>query len=364
MLKRLEIAGKLLLAVLAAGLLWRPGRKERARARLRAPKRLLLVRTDNRVGEALLTTPVIRAARALPSRPVVDVLVHPKVARVLRGHPDVDKVHTFDPAERKWGPFSRTVRALRGAGYDVVVNCANWQAPSVGPAIVSRLVGAHAAVIGPDLAPVRLLADVRVPALTNTRAEAVQRTHLLSPLGPVDALGARLSFRPVEEDEVVRRARDAVGPSSFAVVNPGGRLDVRRVPPEVFAAASGELLLRGIVPLVTWGPGEERLAEQVVASAPGAVQAPPTTIDQLAALMSRAVCVVCNNTGPMHLSVAVGAPTLAFFYRMELARWGHPYPPHRMLDLTSVEDPAGAARSAIDEHLRTLGVLTPGRTSP
>ncbi|MFP2930231.1 glycosyltransferase family 9 protein, partial [Pyxidicoccus sp. 3LG] len=89
---------------------------------------------------------------------------------------------------------------------------------------------------------------------------------------------------------------------------------------------------------VTWGPGEEELARSVVEAAPGARMAPATNLDELAALMRAAGFTVCNNTGPMHLSVAVGAPTLAFFLRMDMERWGHAYAPHRMVDLTSLVD--------------------------
>ena len=68
------------------------------------------------------------------------------------------------------------------------------------------------------------------------------------------------------------------------------------------------------------------------------VRAPATSLDQLAALMRGAQLTVCNNTGPMHLAVAVGCPTLALFLHMEVERWGHPYAPHHMLDLTGVAD--------------------------
>ena len=43
---------------------------------------------------------------------------------------------------------------------------------------------------------------------------------------------------------------------------------------------------------------------------------------------------ICNNTGPMHLSVALRVPTIGLFLEMPIERWGHPQPPHRMIDLT------------------------------
>ncbi len=124
------------------------------------------------------------------------------------------------------------------------------------------------------------------------------------------------------------------------MVNPGGRLGYRRVPAAVFSAAARALLDAGVVPLITWGPGEETLAAETLRGAAGAAIAPATNLDQLAALMSGACLTVCNNTGPMHLSVAVGTPTLGLFLHMEMARWGHHDPPHRMVDLTGVEDRA------------------------
>jgi len=352
-LKRLEIIGKRLLAIVVALLLWRPGRKARARARLTGMRRVLLVRIDERVGEALLTTPLFRALKSLPKPPIVEVLVHPRVARVLEGHPEIDVLRTFHPRERLWGPLSKSIRALRRERFDVVVNCASWADPSVGPAIVSRLIGAHGVVVGPAVKPVGALSDVAVEPRTDTRHEARQRLHLLSPLGVTDE-SVPLSFRPLPADPVVQAVRADVGGRPYAVVNPGGRLGVRRVPPEVFRAAARLLVEHGVVPLVTWGPGEEALARETAQDLPGARIAPPTTIDQLAALMSAAALTVCNNTGPMHLSVAVGTPTLAFFLNMEMGRWGHPDAPHRMVDLTPCVDRAAAAEAAVRAQLADL----------
>ncbi|MFY0575310.1 glycosyltransferase family 9 protein [Cystobacter fuscus] len=125
-------------------------------------------------------------------------------------------------------------------------------------------------------------------------------------------------------------------------------------PSRAFAAGARALLASGRTPIVTWGPGEEELARSVVAAAPGALLAPPTNIDELAALMRDAGLTLCNNTGPMHLSVAVGAPTLGLFLHMDMARWGHPYPPHRMVDLTPVVDSGGELEARVFAEVRSF----------
>jgi ADP-heptose:LPS heptosyltransferase len=352
--KRLELWAKLALALVASALLWRPGRKRPHAAPLPHPRKVLLVRPDNRVGEALLTTPLLRTLKArLQPAPVVHVLVHAKVARALDGHPDADAVIPFDRRRLWLGPLAPGIRALRREGYDVVVDCANWDAPSVTSALVSRLVGPRALVIGPRVWPVQYLDSVSVPALPGTRREVVQRAHLLSPLtgGPVlDTM----SFREPRISAEFRAYLEKGAGTPRAVLNPGGRLGWRRIPPEAFAAAARALLAMGRVPIIAWGPGEEELARTVVAGAPGAQVAPPTNLDELAALMRSAGLTVSNNTGPMHLSVAMGVPTLGLFFRIDMERWGHPNAPHRMVDLTPVVEAGTGLEERVFEEVRSF----------
>jgi ADP-heptose:LPS heptosyltransferase len=336
--KRLEWFAKILFAVVMAALCWRPGRRAGAGARLQGPKkRVLLVRVDNRVGEALLTTPLVDLLAQAGHE--VHVLTHPKVRRVLEGHPHVTKLWDYRPRRE-------VLAALRAERFDVVINCGNWDLESVTSAVVARLAGGPSVVLGPANFPSGWLMDVPVSPLPGTRSEAAQRRHLASPL--IDSTApVRMSFRPTAAFEVVA--------APYAVVNPGGRLGYRRVVPERFAEAAAALLAAGVTPVVTWGPGEEALVDAVCAACPGAVRAPATSLDQLAALMRGAKVTVCNNTGPMHLAVAVGCPTLALFLHMEVERWGHPYAPHQMLDLTGVADPTAAVRHAISLSLRERG---------
>jgi ADP-heptose:LPS heptosyltransferase len=360
--KRLELWAKLALALVASALLWRPGRRRKAGAPLPSPRRILLVRIDNRVGEALLTTPLLSTLKATRPPPEVHVLVHSKVARVLAGHPEADRIIPFDRRRLWLGALAPGIRALRRERYDIVVDCANWSAPSVTSALISRLVGPRALVIGPRTWPIRYLHSLSVPARPDTTHEALQRVHLLSPLVE-GSLRETLSFRTPVVSEKFRAWLEAGAGSPRAVVNPGGRLGWRRIPPEAFAAAARALSASGRTPIVTWGPGEEELARTVVAAAPGAQLAPPTNIDELAALMRAAGLTVCNNTGPMHLSVSVGAPTLGLFLRMDMARWGHAYPPHRMVDLTPVVDAGGDLEARVFEEVRAFADSLPARVS-
>jgi len=110
----------------------------------------------------------------------------------------------------------------------------------------------------------------------------------------------------------------------FAALNPGARKEDHRWPPARFAALARGLPLRSVV---FWGPGEEPLARAVVEASAGAAElAPATDLQELAAAFRAAALVVTNDTGPMHLAVACGAPVLALFVDREGLRFAHPGP--------------------------------------
>lgn len=338
MLHRVEVLLRHVVGWLLALAWWRPWRVGRRRL-LGAARRVLLVRIDNRVGEALLTTPLVQA---LAKTHEVHLVVHPKCARVLEGLPGLTGLHVF---ERTWlWRGSKELASLQELARDaVVVNAASWVEYSGTPALAARRIGAHGCVVGPAVGPTRLLMDVAVPARGDTVNEVAQRLHLLSPL--VGAPSGTLAFRAPRSTPPVEALMSAH--PAFAVVNPGGRLDERRVPPAVFSLVTKALAAQGLTPIVTWGPGEEPLAREVAAAGMGLL-APPTSLDELAALMAKARVVICNNTGPMHLSVAVGAKTVALFWKMPVEQWGHPHQPHVMLDLTPEPDAEAMAKRVVD----------------
>jgi heptosyltransferase III len=363
-LKRLEGWAKRALALLAAALFFRPGRRSRAPERLASARRVLLVRVDDRVGEALLLTPLLAALKARTPPLHVEALVHLRCARVLEAHPLLDGLWTLDRRHLFLGPLAKGIRAVRAKGpWDLVVDCGNWQVPSVTSALVARLVARQAVLVGPGVWPTRLLDDVSVQKRDDTASEVVQRLHLLSPLlGEVPRYG--LSFRRPQVAVALRPLLTEVGASPHAVLLPGGRLGWRRIPPEVFAAAARALQTAGRRAVVAWGPGEEALARAVANAAPGALLAPATDLDALAALLAAAGCTVCNNSGPLHLSVAVGAPTLGLFLKMDPARWGYAFAPHRMLDLTEAVERGAPLESVVAEACTSFARALPRGSAP
>lgn len=78
--------------------------------------------------------------------------------------------------------------------------------------------------------------------------------------------------------------------------------------------------------ILIWGPGEEALIEDIIAAmTEKPIIAPKTTVRQMGTLMSMCNCVVCNDSGPLHVAVASGSTTVSVFGPSDSNVYG-PYP--------------------------------------
>jgi len=140
----------------------------------------------------------------------------------------------------------------------------------------------------------------------------------------------------------------------LVVLNPGAGKAAKRWPVERFADLAARLVREvNARVLVLWGPGEQTAAS-AIATAPGAVLAPPTDLRTLAAVMRRASLVVAADTGPLHVAAAVGVPCVGLYGPTSAERNGPYGAGHRTLAatdgrMTSID--VGAVLSAVRELL-------------
>jgi lipopolysaccharide heptosyltransferase II len=102
----------------------------------------------------------------------------------------------------------------------------------------------------------------------------------------------------------------------WIVVHPGASAPSRRYPAESYAAAIRVLVLEHGCQIVPTGSAGEQLAIDGIRDASGVPAislAGKTTLEELAALVSRAPLLISNNTGPVHLAAAVGTPVVDLY---------------------------------------------------
>jgi heptosyltransferase I len=109
--------------------------------------------------------------------------------------------------------------------------------------------------------------------------------------------------------------RRALGPGRFALINAGAAWPNKRWVPARFAEIAAFLReVRGLPSVVLWGPGEEALAQAIVAASSGAAHmAPATQMSDLLELSRAADLIVSGDTGPLHIAAAVGTPAVAIY---------------------------------------------------
>jgi len=113
------------------------------------------------------------------------------------------------------------------------------------------------------------------------------------------------------------------------IIHPGSGAAVKLWPEAKWGQVSRQLADAGADVFISGGPGEEALTGRVKAQAGTQIidLGGKTSFGVLAALMQRASLVLGVDSGPLHLAVAVGTPTVHLFGPADALRfgpWGDP----------------------------------------
>jgi heptosyltransferase-1 len=273
--------------------------------------KVLIVRLGA-LGDLIHTLPVAAALRrAFPSARI-DWLVDVRHRELLDLVPVINRriaVNTSSPRS-----LLEAVKELRRSRYDAALDLQGL----LKSAVLARASGATHVIGFP-----RPLLREQAAALLYTQAAGLDAAHVIRKnLSMLKALGvdvARIEF-PLEirKPDVAAAARQRLGLSSgdpFAIINPGAAWPNKRWPAVYFGEVAAALLKRHrLRSIVLWGPGEEELAEAVVAAShESAAVSPGTTLAELVSLASAATVIVSGDTGPIHVAGAVGTAVVGIF---------------------------------------------------
>lgn len=324
LVSRVRAVGRRLVVALATAIWPKPQRPLPAAPEIR---KVLVVRPDERVGDQLLTTPLLRALHAGLPHAEIHLLAAARQAPVVVSR-HVRRVIPFEKRltfRRPWRLVA-LLRALRREDYDVVVEAAHWSAFSLTACLLARIIaGARAAVVGHARGDSARFLSHPVEHDPANQNDVRAKLELLRPLGLLPQ-GLAPETELGDDPALAEPALAAAAVSRpYAVLNPGGRKADRRWPPAAYAAVAAGLHGRGLGVLVVWGPGEQAIAAAVTNGSDARLP-PPTGLAELAALLRGARLCVSNDSGPMHLAIAVGTPTVGVFVSGDARRWGHELP--------------------------------------
>jgi heptosyltransferase-1 len=279
-------------------------------------RRIALIK-PSALGDIVNSLPVLTALRQrFPSAHIAWV-VNRNYEPLLEGHPDLDATLPFDRRASRRGPFfsglafAKFLARIRREQFDLVVDLQGL----LRSGLMTRASGATRRLgLSTAREGARWFYTDTVRVADFNAIHAVDRYWLIA-----EALGAASGakrFRvPIRENERCWAAEVLQScPRPWLVLAVGSRWPTKRWPVGHFAALARQAQARfGGTVFFVGGGDETQLAQQTAAQLSSRWHdlTGRTTLPQLAALLARADAVLANDTGPLHLAVALGRRVVA-----------------------------------------------------
>jgi heptosyltransferase-3 len=278
------------------------------------PRPRILVIALRRLGDVLLTTPLIRTLERAYADARIDVLVFADTAGILAGNPDIDRVIAMPPRPSAWQTLACAARLVRR--YDLAVSTQSGDRPAGFAILAGR---ASVAPVEPRFGGRIKSALLRRPVLHDPRAHRVDALLRLS-----DALG----LRRVSEVVPPRASLPADVPDGgFAVVHAAPMFHYKRWTPAGWRALADAFAARGLPVIATGGPApaERAYLDEVWRGTPVIRRDGSLSWGELTGLIGNARVFVGPDTSVTHLAAATGCPTVALYGPTDPRLWG-PWP--------------------------------------
>jgi heptosyltransferase-3 len=280
---------------------------------LPAKPRILMVAL-RRLGDVLLTTPLIRSLKRAWPDAAVDALVFRGTEGILAGNPDLANVITMP--ERGSASETRALLRRLWRGYDLAISTQTGDRPTLFAWAAGRrrvgFVDAKGA-----LARVKWLA-LDYPVAVAGGLHRVQDVQRLA-----DAIGVP----PVSEIVTPGSAMPSgiVPDRAYAVIHAAPKFRYKRWTMDGWRALAAGLDARGLAVLATSGPDDGEYLDEVWSAQPEVRRLAPLAWGELAGLIAGAAAYIGPDTSVTHLAAATGAPTVALYGPTDPRLWG-PWP--------------------------------------
>lgn len=260
------------------------------------------------IGDVVLATIVLDNLKAQFPDAQIDFLTEKASLPALEGLSQITSVHLFDRKSllKRIGLFNK----IRNLKYDLVLDLfANPVSAQI--TYLSRAKYR----IGFPYKGRTYAYNILGPAERNKYHNADLHLKLLESAGIKSDI-ANLHFNVDEDSQNVIDKywkKNNLDNNFVITLSPSGGWASKRIEPQVFANIGDKLISEFNCKIaVAWGPGDKNDAEEIIAFMNNAaLLAPPTSLREMAAFLKKSSIVIANCSGPMHISTAVGSPTLS-----------------------------------------------------
>jgi ADP-heptose:LPS heptosyltransferase len=283
--------------------------------------RRVLILNATALGDWLFSTPTFRALKETYPHWHLDVLVHPRCRDLAAPNPHLARLWLYPG--RRLGLFP-LMRRIRRQHYDLVI-ILHGNDPEA--TLIARAAGTPF-IIGSAHSPLAF-AYSATAAHPDPFEHAIERRLAYARLLGADTDDRHMDL-PVPTPEI-ERARGLLAhhfgslPKLLVALHPTGSAPYKWWPPERYAEVGRFIQERYQAPVLIISGGRDRpAAEKIAAQLPG-----PTLVTggrysllTVAALLSHCRLLVANDSGPLHMALALGVPTIALLGADHPARIG------------------------------------------
>ncbi len=279
------------------------------------------------IGDTILITPLLNALKEGMRGAQVDVLVNKETIDVLVDNPYVQHAWAFDHQASKRSPWYtfNLIRLLRREHYNMVIDLTNNDRSAVlsfASGAPLRIGYASEQVVRQRLFYNRIIDSVlgRVHTVDHHLKVAEElgipvihrNPFIFVSSAKLKGMEERLSRLGLENEE------------PFAIIHPGARRWYKSWPLEQFAGLADRIIKVCRIRVVLTGGKEdievslkigEHMQEEVL-NLTGQVP-----LSDFPALAKRAVCLIGNDSAPIHIATAVGTPAIALFGPTDWKAW-------------------------------------------
>ena len=273
----------------------------------------ILVVALRRLGDVLLTTPLIRSLKRAWPDATIDVLVFGGTEGILAGNPDIATVITMP--ERASARDSLALLRKLWRRYDLAISTQSGDRPT----LFAWAAGRRCVGFVEARARWRASSGWRSASRSRSRRTASRARRAAARRGD-RRRAARRSRR------AARRAAAGVAPDRpYAVIHAAPMFRYKRWTDEGWRVLAAGLDARGLAVVATGGPDERRDLDAVWAGSRRSADRCALSWPELAALIAGARVYVGPDTSVTHLAAATGAPTVALYGPTDPRLWG-PWP--------------------------------------
>jgi heptosyltransferase-3 len=363
--KQIEHIGKKIL-VLVLGFFLKPEKFTSEDVDLSSIEKILVIRQDDRIGNLILTTPLLSALRRFFPKAHISYLASKTFHTLFYNSSLVDQIFVAKKRQYIFYPLSLVffIRKIRKQRFDLAFDASDENNLSLNNSFLAYLSGAKYR-IGYKKPHSGLFLNLEVPSPPpcSEPAEAIQRhaadMHLdLLRFLVGDFVTDDLKIEVNSENRVSIKKylkKKGILPDDFLIgINVGGRGEKRWDLKNFTRLADWLIDDFNAKVIFIWGPEEKKTIKgMTLKNEHNRILSDLFPLPVLAALIERCNLFISGDTGAMHLSTAVGTPTLALFLDSDPIKFGPRGKTHKIIYSSNGKISVETVKEAIKEMMES-----------